>query len=56
MKEVCAATNTYLRIFGKPVAHPGRRMGVVVCYDKVGESQSALREKCKSLARKVKVK
>ncbi len=56
MEQVCAATNTYLRIFGKPVAHPGRRMGVVVCYDKVGESQSALRDKCKSLASKVKVK
>ena len=31
MEQVCAATNTYLRIFGKPEAHVGRRMGVVVC-------------------------
>ncbi|MBR6078416.1 MAG: formate-dependent phosphoribosylglycinamide formyltransferase, partial [Paludibacteraceae bacterium] len=30
MEEVCAATKTYLRIFGKPEAHVGRRMGVVV--------------------------
>ena len=56
MEEVCSADKTYLRIFGKPVAHVGRRMGVVVCYDKVGTSLDALRDKCKSLAAKVKVK
>lgn len=55
MEEVCAATNTYLRIFGKPVAHVGRRMGVVVSYDKIGTSLDELRDKCKSLASKVKV-
>lgn len=54
-EEVCAATNTYLRIFGKPVAHVGRRMGVVVCWDKLGADQVALRDKCKLLASKVKV-
>ena len=54
-EEVCAATNTYLRIFGKPVAHVGRRMGVVVCWDKLDADQMALREKCKGLASKVKV-
>lgn len=56
VEEVCSADKTYLRIFGKPVAHVGRRMGVVVCYDKVGTSLDALRDKCKSLASKVKVK
>jgi phosphoribosylglycinamide formyltransferase 2 len=56
MEEVCSSDKTYLRIFGKPVAHVGRRMGVVVCYDKVGTSLDALRDKCKSLAAKVKVK
>lgn len=55
LEDVCAATNTYLRIFGKPVAHVGRRMGVVVCYDKIGASIDDLRTKCKSLAAKVKV-
>lgn len=54
--DVCAATNTYLRIFGKPVAHVGRRMGVVVCYDQLGKSTTPLRDKCKALAAKVKVK
>ena len=56
MEEVCAAPNTYLRIFGKPVAHVGRRMGVVVCWDDVNASQDALREKCKNLADKVVVR
>ena len=54
-EEVCAATNTYLRIFGKPEAHIGRRMGVVVCWDKLDADQEALRNKCKALASKVKV-
>lgn len=53
--DVCAATQTYLRIFGKPVAHIGRRMGVVVCWDKLDADQNALRDKCKMLASKVKI-
>lgn len=56
MEEVCAATQTYLRIFGKPVAHVGRRMGVVVCWDNLDADQNQLREKCKQLASGVKVK
>ncbi len=56
MEEVCSAPQTYLRIFGKPVAHIGRRMGVVVCYDKLDANLDALRDKCKDLASKVNVK
>ena len=56
MEQVCAATQTYLRIFGKPVAHVGRRMGVVVCWNDVNASQEELRDKCKQLAAQVKVK
>lgn len=56
MEQVCAATQTYLRIFGKPVAHVGRRMGVVVCWDNTDADQNVLREKCKQLASGVKVK
>lgn len=56
IEDVCNAENTYIRIFGKPVAHIGRRMGVVVCYDKLGTSLEHLRDKCKSLANKVCVK
>lgn len=61
--EVCAAPCADIRIFGKPVAHVGRRMGVVVCWDKLQSdprlqesSQLALRDKCKALAEKVSVK
>lgn len=55
IEEACLAENTDLRIFGKPVAHVGRRMGVVICYDKENFGLYALREKCKALAAKVKV-
>ena len=55
MESVCEATQSYLRIFGKPEAHVGRRMGVVVCWNRPDESQEALRDKCKALAAKVKV-
>ena len=56
MEDVCAAQRTYLRIFGKPEAHVGRRMGVVVCWDDLSASQDALRDKCKALAAKVTVR
>lgn len=56
MEDVCAAQRTYLRIFGKPEAHIGRRMGVVVCWDDLSVSQDALRDKCKALAAKVTVR
>ncbi|MBQ7421130.1 MAG: formate-dependent phosphoribosylglycinamide formyltransferase [Prevotella sp.] len=42
--------NTRVRIFGKPEAHVGRRMGVVLCYDEVGSDVDALRDKAKRLA------
>mgnify|MGYP004557611081 FL=1 len=56
MKDVCASPRTYLRIFGKPEAHVGRRMGVVVCWDDKDASQEELREKCKALAARVSVR
>lgn len=56
LESVCAADKTYLRIFGKPEAHIGRRMGVVVCWDSLDADQIALRDKCKALAEKVTVK
>ena len=56
MEDVCAAERTYLRIFGKPEAHVGRRMGVVVCWDTLDADQDALRDKTKALAAKVSVK
>lgn len=53
LDEVCAADRTRVRIFGKPQAHVGRRMGVVVCSDEVGSSIDALRSKAKRLAQTV---
>ena len=55
IEKVCEAPKTDLRIFGKPVAHVGRRMGVVVCWDSLNASQDMLRDKCKALASKVTV-
>ncbi len=54
--NVCAAERTYLRIFGKPEAHVGRRMRVGVCCDTQDADQTMLRDKCKSLASMVSVK
>ena len=56
LEQVCAATNSYLRIFGKPSAHIGRRMGVVLCYDQPHTDLDALRTKCKDLAAKVSLR
>lgn len=55
MEVACAEPRTYLRIFGKPEAHVGRRMGVVVCWDALDADQQALREKCKAIAANVAV-
>ena len=44
---------TRIRIFGKPEAHFGRRMGVVLCYGDVNEDTTALRDKAKRLAKTV---
>jgi phosphoribosylglycinamide formyltransferase 2 len=55
MEDACAEQRTYLRIFGKPEAHIGRRMGVVVCWDTMDADQEALRTKCKAAAAKVSV-
>ena len=45
--------NTRVRIFGKPEVHPGRRMGVVLCYDELGTDTTMLRDKAKRLAKTV---
>ena len=42
--------NTRVRIFGKPEAHVGRRMGVVLCYDELGTDVNTIRDKAKRLA------
>ena len=49
LKEEC----TRVRIFGKPEAHFGRRMGVVLCYGEKDADTYALRDKAKRLAKTV---
>lgn len=41
---------TRVRIFGKPEAHVGRRMGVVLCYGDTDADINALRDKAKRVA------
>lgn len=53
LDDVCHEDHSRVRVFGKPVAHVGRRMGVVLCYDEVGCDMNALRDKAKRLAKTV---
>lgn len=50
LTEALREDRTRVRIFGKPEAHVGRRMGVVLCYGDVGDDTDALRDKAKRLA------
>lgn len=45
--------HTRIRIFGKPEAHFGRRMGVTLCYGEPDADVDALRDKAKRLAKTV---
>ena len=53
LTDVCNADHSRVRIFNKPIAHVGRRMGVVLCYDNVNCDMDALRNKAKRLAKTV---
>jgi phosphoribosylglycinamide formyltransferase 2 len=53
LDEALREDRTRIRIFGKPEAHVGRRMGVTLCYGEVGDDLNALRDKCKRLAQTV---
>lgn len=50
MKDVLSEDFTRLRIFGKQVQHPNRRMGVVLCYGDKDADTTPLRDKAKRLA------
>lgn len=50
LEKALAEDYTRVRIFGKPDAHKGRRMGVVLCYGDVNADTNALRDKAKRLA------
>ena len=50
LEEALKEDRTRIRLFGKPEAHKGRRMGVVLCYGEVGDDVNSLRDKAKRLA------
>ena len=53
LAEALKQDHTRIRIFGKPEAHVGRRMGVVLCYGDVADGTDALREKAKAAAKTI---
>jgi phosphoribosylglycinamide formyltransferase 2 len=53
LEEALREDRTRIRIFGKPEAHKGRRMGVVLCYGEPTDDTTALRDKAKRLAKTV---
>ena len=54
-EAVSGDVRTDIRLFGKPTARAGRRMGVVVGYEPHGGSLDALRERTKAAAAKVSI-
>ena len=53
LEEALLQDRTRIRIFGKPEAHIGRRMGVVLCYGDIEEGTDGLREKAKAAAKTI---
>ena len=53
LDEALKQDHTRIRIFGKPEAHVGRRMGVVLCYGDVADGTDALRDKAKAAAKTI---
>ncbi len=53
LEEALKQDHTRIRVFGKPEAHVGRRMGVVLCYGDVADGTDALREKAKAAAKTI---
>ncbi|MFT6150909.1 MAG: phosphoribosylglycinamide formyltransferase 2 [Flavobacteriales bacterium] len=55
IEEVLAQPNSDIKIFGKQVTRPYRRMAIALSYDKLGCDMNALIEKTKEVAKRVKV-
>ena len=53
LEEALKQDRTRVRIFGKPEAHVGRRMGVVLCYGDVADGTDVLRKKAKAAAKTI---
>jgi len=48
-------TQSDIRIFGKPITRPYRRMAVALTYDKVGSDVNKVKERAIGIAKEVKV-
>ena len=55
IEDVLAQPNSDIKVFGKQVTRPYRRMAVALSYDKLGCDMNALIEKTKEVAKRVKV-
>ena len=55
VEAVLETIRTDIRLFGKPLTRPYRRMGVVLAYDGLNTDMNALRSKTRTLAAGVKV-
>lgn len=55
LEKVLSVAKTDLRLFGKPVQRPYRRMGVVLAYDDLGCDMNQLRSKTVGLAKQIEV-
>jgi phosphoribosylglycinamide formyltransferase 2 len=50
--DTCFSKNSFVRVFGKPDSHEGRRMAVALVYDKVDDALSKARELIKKIGDK----
>ena len=55
IEEVLQATDTDIRLFGKPTTRPYRRMGVVLTTGSITAEMGALREKANRLKEKIQL-
>ncbi len=55
VEDVLKDPDADVRIFGKPTAKPGRRMGVVLKWGKMSDSPLALKEQARALADRISV-
>ncbi len=46
---------TDVRLFGKPITRPYRRMGVVLTYDQLGSDVDAVKQRAIDLAKEISV-
>ncbi|TQM48483.1 formate-dependent phosphoribosylglycinamide formyltransferase [Arcticibacter tournemirensis] len=55
VEQVLAQPKADIRLFGKPIARPQRRMGVVLTYDGTGTNVDSIKDRAAELAQLVKV-